>query len=192
MSSQSSDIQPFKKPKVDDGLKSWSHAIIPAAVLTTKKPILPASAINNEFKNTVIPTVRRSKPFADKEKSHQFKVKSAIKTKMFSLFDAEQFTAEEIVNFLHEYEYNVGYVPQETIACGEAIKNQYDKLAQSEKRTLISLLTHRDGMLNQSVLDALPFLRQRSEELLQNPVRKVRSDKIDLDFISEFMHEHCR
>ena len=111
---------------------------------------------------------------------------------MFSLFDAEQFTAEEIVNFLHEYEYNVGYVPQETIACGEAIKNQYDKLAQSEKRTLISLLTHRDGMLNQSVLDALPFLRQRSEELLQNPVRKVRSDKIDLDFISEFMHEHCR
>ena len=63
---------------------------------------------------------------------------------------------------------------------------------QSDKRSFIKLLTHKDGEINEDIVSALPFLAIRSKSLLEQPVRKVRSDKIDLDFISEFVHNYCR
>ena len=45
---------------------------------------------------------------------------------------------------------------------------------------------------NDDVLAELPTLRKRSEELFQQSERKEREDKIDLQFVSDYMHNHCR
>ena len=45
---------------------------------------------------------------------------------------------------------------------------------------------------NDNVLAELPTLRKRSEELFQQSERKEREDKIDLQFVSDYMHDHCR
>jgi hypothetical protein len=54
-------------------------------------------------------------------------------------------------------------------------------LNQPEKRSFIKLLTHKDGEINEDIVNALPFIKTHSAALLVHPVREVRSDKIDLE-----------
>lgn len=72
------------------------------------------------------------------------------------------------------------------------ITSVLNKLKLPERNQLIRLLTHSDNELNTDVLAVYPALRARSEILLRAGKRKARSDKIDLQFISDFMHRHCR
>ena len=49
----------------------------------------------------------------------------------------------------------------------------------------------KNGELNNEILLAYPDIRPRSQ-LLLGAERKMRKDKIDLQFISDFMHDYCR
>lgn len=62
----------------------------------------------------------------------------------------------------------------------------------SDRNQLVRLLTHSDGALNEESLTLFPSLRPKSQHLIHAIERKTRSDKIDLEFISQFMHEYCR
>lgn len=52
--------------------------------------------------------------------------------------------------------------------------------------------TDTDEVLNEDALALFPSLRRRSADLLGTGARKTRSDKIDLELISDFMHDYCR
>lgn len=88
--------------------------------------------------------------------------------------------------FLHDVEKRLSFQPQGNVDCCKAIEDQYESLNNSNKRLLVSTLTHKNGELNIQVLDTLPFLRRRSAQLLEKPVRSERSDKID------FILDYCR
>ena len=75
------------------------------------------------------------------------------------------------------------------------VNKQLKTLPLKERNQLISLLTHQQedkGHLNEQVLYQIPSLRKRSEILLAHTKRKIREDKIDLQFVSDFMHNYCR
>ena len=143
------------------------------------------------MKDTVIACAPQ-RTFGDKDKSYQNKLKLRMKSELNALFKTNNLKPADIVTFLRDYEKDICFEERESRTCREAIHDQFNQLSQGQKRVLIPLLTHRDGRVNADVTAALPFLSRRSEELLENPVRKERADKINLDFISEFMHEHCR
>lgn len=80
----------------------------------------------------------------------------------------------------------------------EKIRKQYNSLSLDERNNLCRLLTHipNDGGLNEEMLSVLPlFFRKRSEILLRTDRdggRKERNDKVDLQFIVDYMHDICR
>lgn len=83
----------------------------------------------------------------------------------------------------------------ETVDFKEAFKLQVQSLLTlTERNDLLALLTHKDGGLNHGVLAYLPDFVKRSTSLLENKSkkRKRRSDAIDLQFISDYMHDYCR
>jgi hypothetical protein len=82
----------------------------------------------------------------------------------------------------------------EVTDCRSAIYNQLKSLASLQDRNkLIQLLTHNShGEVNNDMLKVFPVLEKRSKELASRRERRVREDKIDLTFISDFMHDYCR
>lgn len=74
----------------------------------------------------------------------------------------------------------------------EIIQDQLSKLSLPSRNQLVRLLTHSEESLNEDVLNLFPSLRAKSEHLLISGIRKERVDKIDLKFISDFMHAYCR
>ena len=136
---------------------------------------------------------KKKKLHKEKHKSRQYKVISVMKQEVFDILSRNNFSAGDAVNFLHDVEKDLDHVPKDLFSFREVVKDQFNQLSQPGKRSLISNLTHsRDGELNDEMLDCLPFLRTRSEKLLANPDRKERNDKIDVNFISDFMHDYCR
>jgi hypothetical protein len=115
-----------------------------------------------------------------------------MKQQVFDMFLRNEMDAGDAVDFLHGIEKELDHVPNEIADFREVVQDQFNSLSQPQKRSLLSNLTHKDGELNVDVLECLPFLRNRSEKLLANPYRKEREDKIDVSFISDFMHEYCR
>jgi hypothetical protein len=129
-------------------------------------------------------------------KSGRYKKAASLKQAVFDLFCENDMTSADALSFVHSLEKELGYTPKGTIDLAAAIEQQYNAMNQSEKRSLIKLLSHDNGggggRLNDEVLECLPFMRKRSDKYLQQPERKERSDKIDLSFISDFMHDYCR
>lgn len=105
---------------------------------------------------------------------------------------ANRMGTSDSLAFLRNVEKELGYEDQKSVDFREAVEAQYNSLDQPGRRTLISHLTHNNGALNEDTIACLPFMRERSVKMIENPVRKERSDKIDLGFISEFMHDYCR
>lgn len=136
--------------------------------------------------------LKKPKLHKDKHKSRQNKVKAGMKNQLFDLFSQHQFNASDAVNFLHDVEKDLDYEPEELCDFRKVVEEQWCQLSQPDKRSLISTLTHKGGELNNDMLKCLPSLRSRSEKLLANPDRKERNDKIDVTFISDFMHDYCR
>lgn len=139
-----------------------------------------------------IPPRKKVKLHKEKNRANQNKAKGTMMTQLFHVFDKYRLGRAEAHYFLQDALSELGYEPDEEVNMRDTIEDQYKSLTQAQKRTLIPLLTHRDGAVNEGVLQCLPFLADRSRNLLQNPDRKVRDDKIDLTFISDFMHDHCR
>lgn len=74
------------------------------------------------------------------------------------------------------------------------MQEQLDSLNLRKRNDLIRTLTHTSTGVNDNMLNHFPKLRGRSLELWNiniNP-RKIRSDKIDLQFIDDYMHSICR
>ena len=140
------------------------------------------------------PPRKKSKKHKDKHTSNQYKALSAMMRKLFDMFDEYCLERDDALAFLQVAQQELGHEPEEATNFRNVVQEQYSSLTQKEKRTLIPLLTHTNNgaTVNESVLQCLPFLEDRSRYLLANPERKVRDDKIDLKFISDFMHDHCR
>lgn len=132
------------------------------------------------------------KSHKQKNRSRRSKVKLNIKNELFGMFKKNNFASSDAVDFLSYVGKDFNCESKELVGFREAVENQFDQLSVKDKRSLVSILTHKDGQLNEDVLQSLPFLRKRSARLLANPERKERSDKIDLQFVSDFMHDYCR
>ena len=141
----------------------------------------------NDFIVYERPTLQSAKP-----RSTMYKDKAKQKKTLKASFVELGMTRDEALLFLCEVQADMGSESTEVINCREHIERQYNTLQQSEKRQLIKLLTHKEGDLNNDVIACLPFLKKRSIKLLAKPERQERTDKIDLAFISQFMHDHCR
>ena len=82
--------------------------------------------------------------------------------------------------------------PDKVISHDDVIDEQMATLPLRERKQLVRLLTHSCGELNNDALAIFPSIRIQSEHLLGASERKTRSNKIDLQFISDFMHGYCR
>ena len=78
-----------------------------------------------------------------------------------------------------------------------ALTKQMASLSLPARNELIRSLTHQkteDGSLivNEDLVGLFPVLEKRSRQLLLKTERATRKDKIDLQFVSDFMHDYCR
>lgn len=129
--------------------------------------------------------------------TRQYIIKTAIKDVVKMLFHKYKIEDDSDCKDVLRYLENqlCGPRAQEVLTANNdaLISRVLDPLTLPQRNELIRLLTHSGDELNAEVLAVYPTLRARSETLLAtNRKRKTRSDKIDLQFISDFMHEHCR
>lgn len=148
-------------------------------------------------------------------KKHQQKLKNDICDELGNVFTAHGVHhKKDILNIIKSFETNhVGanndigdpraLHPAEL---EKAFEKQLTTLSLKERYALIRRLTHITNnntddddaddatMLNEDMLMIFPFLRTRSEHILNvdRVGRKIRNDKLNLEFISDFMHDHCR
>jgi len=129
--------------------------------------------------------------YDQKQRSAKYLIFQNMKKKLYEMFEASGVRyLEDCYEFLHYFEKDLsessGRATLET-----AISNQMESLTLPETNLFISLLSHHNGDLNEEILLAYPSIRKRSTILL-GAERKMRADKIDLQFISDFMHDYCR
>lgn len=82
--------------------------------------------------------------------------------------------------------------PGQVVSHDTVVAKQMSILTLPKRKELIRHLTHHGDALNEEALAIFPSLRPQSEHLLAATARKKRADKIDLQFISDFMHNYCR
>ena len=122
-----------------------------------------------------------------------YKQTVAIQSQVFDLFLQHSLSAQESVQLLHDIEKKMGFKIKKNIDVQNAVEAQFKSLEElSDRRSLVKLLTHSSGKPNEDILDFFPFLRSFSEHVFHHPERQMRSDKIDLTFVSNFMHDYCR
>lgn len=136
---------------------------------------------------------KRNSTYVEKSSRQKYRIKAEMKASIFKLLNKHEVNSSASLEFLHELisELSKNKREEELDLCNE-IKTQYESLNQPGKRTMIKSLTHINGEINEAIVRHLPFLKARSLKLHNQPARKTRSDKINLSFISDFMHDHCR
>jgi hypothetical protein len=74
------------------------------------------------------------------------------------------------------------------------LEQKIKSLALQERNTIISLLGLDSEGLDEKVLNVLPFMKERAQQLLakKDKPRQQRCDAVDLEIISDFMHEISR
>jgi hypothetical protein len=129
--------------------------------------------------------------FDEKQRSAKYLIFRTIKKTIYQLFEANGMRhLEDCLDFLNYLEKDLK-VSSGRATLDTAISNQMVSLTLPETNQFISLLSHQNGELNEEILLAYPVIRTRSS-LLLGAERKMRKDKIDLQFISDFMHDYCR
>ena len=135
--------------------------------------------------------VNKVLPFAKKGQTRQYKIKKDMKEHIHEMCANEMMSDEDKLEFLD-------YVKRD-IEDGAKFKKQLaldiclEEKSLQDRNELTRLLTHKsNGELNESMLEIFPSLRERSIILLNSTGRKQREDKIDLQFIVDFMHDFCR
>jgi hypothetical protein len=154
--------------RVDEStsIDSWKHSAIMGPV---KKPI---------------------KPFNKLSKSRKYGIMKELKSQMFTGFSKYAMDDDDSIAFLNYVE--GGLSNTRNIKSTTVIEDQLTSLKVSDRQLLIRLLTHRGDAMNDDILDIFPTLKAKSELYLEIKERKTREDKIDLQFVSDFMHEYCR
>ena len=77
----------------------------------------------------------------------------------------------------------------------DLLKNKIKSLHLKDRDLVISCLSlvyHSKDAMDTVMVTAYPFLAERGQQLLEKPARKERFDAIDLNIISNFMHNICR
>ena len=133
--------------------------------------------------------------YRDKSARSKRRIRASFKESVYSCMSKHKITSETTVEFLKDLIADISGRKRhrdEDVAFVQAAEAQYSSLSQPDKRVFTKLLTLTDGIVNKDMVNHLPFLKKRCIKLHKQPERKDRSDKIDLSFISDFMHEHCR
>ena len=140
--------------------------------------------------------------FRDKGQTSRYKEFVALRDDLHIKFSDRRMSDDDQLEFLQYMEYsvtgkrnkkrNVDITPFDS-----TVEFQLKSLPLTERNELIRLLTHKPGeedddVINEEMLTLLPSLQNRSMSLLEKNARKQRADKIDLKFISDFMHDYCR
>lgn len=159
------------------------------------------------------------KRFKDKSKARRYELITEIKdelfTKMFQTLRMDENDAQHCLDYVTRSLGIVGKERRDQQSQESIFNKQLESLSLLERNQLYRLLTHEKSLrhddnnndgdeegaedeeewtLNEDMLGIFPFLRKRSLVILNNfrDGRKVRDDKIDLQFISDFMHNYCR
>lgn len=100
---------------------------------------------------------RTKKLFKELHKSTQYKTMKERKKSVFNIFDENKMSPQHSLALLRNIEKELGFVEdQASVDFSEAVEAQYMSLDQPGKRALISHLTHRDGALNEDILECVP------------------------------------
>ena len=142
-------------------------------------------------KATHIPPASQPTAFANKSSTRKYEIKLKMKQDLMGIFNEEKMVTEDCLEFLKYMSKELHSISKST-PFDQVITSQLDTLGLQERTSLIRSLTHCNGALNQDMLKIFPVLTKRSAKLLASGPRKVRRDKIDFKFISDFMHNHCR
>ena len=135
-------------------------------------------------------------------KTQKYQLMKELKNDLHDLFSQKGFQdvpdCVEFLNYMKNSLPQQRKSPSESATAEGVVGAQLKSLPLADRNSLITLLTHQttsedeEPQLSESVLECYPSLRKRSGELLEQKARKIRSDKIDLQFISDFMHNYCR
>lgn len=135
------------------------------------------------------------KSFSDCGQTKQYAIKNEINNevhKLFQKFNVDSNAAiSECLKFIAK-NHQQAITARTTKNSDDVITRVLSGLSLADRNQLIRLLTHSSNHLNAEVLEIYPSLRARSETLLAAGRRKERCDKVDLQFISDFMHDYCR
>ena len=192
---------PPSSPAVD----SSSGALSSSSSFTSSGLLCPSSSFS--FRKVILSKLE--KKFKDRSKTNRYKLFWEIKEQLFTTIFVTQrmddCDAKEFLDYAMRDLDNtaVGNEKRQQQAQEDIFNEQLKSLSLVERNQLYRLLTHEkpqgddDGgywSLNEDMLGLFPFLRKRSSVLLNNmrDGRKTREDKIDLQFISDFMHNYCR
>jgi hypothetical protein len=138
-----------------------------------------------------------SKPFDEQEPKYQQNLRHKVLQQLqHILSDIQMDHREDIQELLDYLSKSLIGESKETVDCQTALQSQIHNLINlGDRNDVIRLLTHtNDGSFNTDVLALLPDFAKRSATLLEQigKKRKRRSDYIDLQFVSDYMHDYCR
>jgi hypothetical protein len=167
----------------DDSLPLWSSSSSSGGTSSFESILLNA-VLQNEV----------TLDYSMLKKSRKYEIKNDFKDALDMLFRQYKMENEaDCVDCLRYVEkYLLNSQPGEVPSQDEVMEKQMSALTLPQRNELIRLLTHQRDQVNTEMIALFPSLRKRSERLLKSVDRKPRSDKIDLKFISDFMHGHCR
>lgn len=145
---------------------------------------------------------RQKVDFSSKSKDYQRKIRATIGREVMDIFMKHNVSVVddmmEIWNVVAKD--FIGY-DVESSSFEDAFAAQEKEYSLQERYTLYRLLTHsppkaadESASLNEDILKYLPFLRRKSQHILEVDAkgRQERCDKIDLEFIDDYMHDYCR
>lgn len=131
------------------------------------------------------------------------KVRTAIASEVMNVFSKyNMITVDDMMETwnLVAKEY-IGFDKIASSSFVDAFTAQEKSLSLQDRYMLYRLLTHKPpkneddvAVINEDMIKFFPFLRKKSEHVLflDDNGRKERSDKIDMQFISDYMHDYCR
>lgn len=145
----------------------------------------------SSWKYGVVNETKSTKKFGDVKTSRKYEIMRGISDQMMALFAHNGIdTVDEGLEVLQYLETQI--CKHRDKISKTIMDDQLASLELSDRTSLIRLLTHCGDKLNEDVLQMFPSLRARSKLLLGIMGRKEREDKIDLQFIVDFMHNYCR
>ena len=140
-----------------------------------------------------------SATYAKAGRSTQYSMKEKFRHDVIELFEKYEVNTErDRLDFIQSAENDILFQRKRKLEEQQTvIEDQLKCLSLPERSDLIKLLTHKPAdeeinCLNEDMLAIFPTLRKKSVHLLNKKGRKEREDKIDLQFVDEFMHDHCR
>ena len=136
-------------------------------------------------------------PFRELSDTYKLQLKRKITNSVFELFDKHIIThPDDMRDIMKLVEQDVGVENTTSLAIEEAVEKQRKHLTLHQRNDLCRLLTHNaDGKPDIDILGVFPMLKERSHQLAATDAaggRKERCDKIDLQFIEDYMHDYCR